>query len=181
MRSRRGAPGNFGAHVWPLSSSATWLACRPPPARLPPHRARAPHAAQRDEVDAAFQAIDATDRRPRPSPRAPRPGRRVPLDLAYHPGLICATTRVPRVAYGLGVTKQPSGACSASTSPIFRPLLPDRETTPGPAGAPFAFEGPIQTGESTMRSAGLRVAAIGAANVPEFVPTTERSLVPPPW
>ena len=40
------------------------------------------------------------------------------LSAPYEPGE--ATTRVPSVAYGLGVTKRPSGACSASTWPIFR-------------------------------------------------------------
>jgi hypothetical protein len=57
---------------------------QPPLPRLPPHRARYAHArltAQRDEVDAAFQAIDASAA----AIPAPRPGRRVPLDLAYHP------------------------------------------------------------------------------------------------
>ena len=29
VRSRRGAPGNFAAHVWPLSSSAAWRGSAP--------------------------------------------------------------------------------------------------------------------------------------------------------
>ena len=41
-----------------------------------------------------------------------------PSSAPYEPGE--ATTRVPSVAYGLGVTKRPSGACSASTWSIFR-------------------------------------------------------------
>ena len=45
------------------------------------HTAHARLTAQRDEVDAAFQAIDATAA----AIPAPRSGRRVPEDLAYHP------------------------------------------------------------------------------------------------
>ena len=41
-----------------------------------------------------------------------------PSSAPYEPGE--ATTLVPSVAYGLGVTKLPSGACSASTWSIFR-------------------------------------------------------------
>ena len=41
-----------------------------------------------------------------------------PSNAPVEPGE--ATARVPSVAYGLGVTKRPSGACSASTWPIFR-------------------------------------------------------------
>ena len=41
-----------------------------------------------------------------------------PSSAPYEPGE--ATMRVPSVAYGFGVTKRPSGACSASTSSIFR-------------------------------------------------------------
>ena len=37
--------------------------------------------------------------------------RLLPARLTYEPGK--ATTRVPSVAYGLGVIKRPSGACSA--------------------------------------------------------------------
>ena len=41
-----------------------------------------------------------------------------PSSAPYEPGE--ATTCVPAVAYGLGVTKRPSGACSDSTWSIFR-------------------------------------------------------------
>eukprot|EP00964_Phaeocystis_antarctica_P077711 scaffold48270_cov69-Phaeocystis_antarctica.AAC.6 len=45
-----------------------------------------------------------------------------PSSTPYEPGE--ATTRVPSVAYGLGVTKRPSGACSASTPGRFSPPTP---------------------------------------------------------
>ena len=41
-----------------------------------------------------------------------------PSSAPYEPGE--AITWKPSVAYGLGVTKRPSGACSASTWSIFR-------------------------------------------------------------
>ena len=53
----------------------------PLPSLVSLHTAHARLTAQRDEVDVAFQAIDAAAA----AIPAPRPGRRVPLDLAYHP------------------------------------------------------------------------------------------------
>ena len=72
------------AAVAAAAAAAAGGAAAPSP-RLPSlaslHTAHARLTAQRDEMDAAFQAIDATAA----AIPAPRPGRRVPEDLAYHP------------------------------------------------------------------------------------------------
>ena len=62
-----------------------------PPSLASLHTAHARLAAQRDEVDAAFQAIDATAA----AIPVPRPGRRVPEDFAYHPKCLPPAAALP--------------------------------------------------------------------------------------
>jgi hypothetical protein len=73
----------------PRAAAAAALASPRSPPSTPRTRA---FTAQRDEVDAAFQATDASTA----AIPAPRPGRRIPLDLAYHPkGLPPAAAALP--------------------------------------------------------------------------------------